>query len=97
IPTGNDLDCSESTCRPRLGFKPTSPQQAAGIRNEPPPSLAWAIGTTPAATRAAEPPDEAPVEKSRFQGFRAGAPWAGSVVALKPNSGSLLLPRVINP
>ena len=33
--------------RPRLGFRPTSPQQAAGIRIEPPPSLPWATGTMP--------------------------------------------------
>jgi hypothetical protein len=29
---------------------------------EPPPSLAWAIGTTPLATRAALPPLDAPAE-----------------------------------
>ena len=42
--------------RPRLGLSPTSPQQAAGMRIEPPPSLPWATGTIPAATAAAEPP-----------------------------------------
>ena len=39
---------------------PSTPQQAAGIRIEPPPSLAWAMGTTPAATKAPEPDEEAP-------------------------------------
>ena len=51
-----------STMRPRVALRPTSPQAAAGMRMEPPPSLACAIGTTPAATRAADPPDDAPVE-----------------------------------
>ena len=46
--------------RPRLGLRPTSPQQAAGMRIEPPPSLPWASGTIPAATAAAEPPEEPP-------------------------------------
>ena len=31
--------------RARLGFKPTSPQFAAGMRIEPPPSLAWPTAT----------------------------------------------------
>ena len=49
-----------SDTRPRAGLSPTSPQQAAGIRIEPPPSLPCAIGTIPAATAAAEPPLEPP-------------------------------------
>ena len=40
-----------SEIRPRCGFSPTSPQQAAGMRVEPPPSLAWAIGTMPGGDR----------------------------------------------
>ena len=46
--------------RSRVGLNPTRPQQAAGIRIEPPPSLACAIGRAPAATSAADPPDDAP-------------------------------------
>ena len=46
--------------RPRLGLRPTRPQQAAGMRIEPPPSLPCATGTMPAATAAAEPPEEPP-------------------------------------
>ena len=46
--------------RPRVGLSPTSPQQAAGMRIEPPPSLPCAIGTMPAATAAAAPPEEPP-------------------------------------
>jgi hypothetical protein len=36
------------------GFRPTRPLHAAGMGIDPPPSLACAIGTTPAATNAAE-------------------------------------------
>src|SRR3546814_13622717 len=43
--------------RPRLGLKPNTPQQEAGTRNDPPPSLPWAKGTTRAAPRAAAPPN----------------------------------------
>ena len=58
--------------RARVAFSPTSPQQEAGIRIEPPPSLAWPIATIPDATAAAEPPLDPPVEWSVFQGLRAG-------------------------
>ncbi len=61
---------SETRCR--VGFSPTRPQLEAGMRIEPPPSLAWAIGTIPAATAAAEPPLEPPGERSVFQGLRLG-------------------------
>jgi hypothetical protein len=43
-------------CPARLGFKPTTPQQVAGILSEPAPSLPCARGTAPAATSAAAPP-----------------------------------------
>jgi len=36
--------------RPRVGFRPTIPQQLAGIRIEPPPSEPSATGASPAAT-----------------------------------------------
>ena len=62
-----------SLIRCRLGLRPTRPQLEAGMRIEPPPSLAWAIGTMPAATAAPEPPLEPPVERSRSQGLRVGA------------------------
>ena len=55
--------------RPRLGFKPNKPQYDAGIRIDPPPSPAPAIGTIPAATAEAEPPDEPPLLCFKFQGL----------------------------
>ena len=48
--------------RPRVGLSPKSPQQLAGIRIEPPPSEALAIGTMPLATAAAAPPLDPPGE-----------------------------------
>src|SRR5690606_22497067 len=54
--------------RPRLGFSPTSPHAAAGMRIEPPPSLPWAIGTIPAATAAPAPPEDPPAERSGSHG-----------------------------
>jgi hypothetical protein len=82
---------------PRLGFSPNNPHSDAGIRIDPPPSLACAIGTIPAATAAAEPPLDPPVECLRFQGLWL-APYAtGSVVTVAPNSGVLVFPKFTSP
>jgi hypothetical protein len=43
--------------RPRVGFIPTRPHAAAGIRIDPPPSDPVAQGTIPAATAARRHPD----------------------------------------
>ena len=56
----------------RCAFRPTSPQQAAGMRSEPPPSLPCAIGTIPDATAAAAPPEEPPGVRAVSHGLRAG-------------------------
>src|SRR5690349_785315 len=82
---------------PRPGFSPTSPQQAAGIRVEPPPSLAPAHGTIPAATAAADPPDEPPGVRVRSHGLRAGPHVVDSLIAFAPNSGRLVLPKITRP
>src|SRR5690625_2265196 len=62
--TGIVVALADLAIRPRVALSPTSPQAAAGIRIEPPPSLPCAIGTTPAATSAAAPPDDAPGENA---------------------------------
>src|SRR5262245_13489984 len=54
-----------SVVRAYDGFSPTRPQNDAGIRIEPPMSLAWAAGTSPDATAAAEPPLDPAVERLR--------------------------------
>lgn len=83
--------------RARVGFRPTSAHSDAGMRIDPPPSLAWATGTIPAATAAAEPPLEPPAECPGFHGLRVGRWAAGSVVMVVPNSGTLVRPRKTNP
>src|SRR3989304_4234017 len=64
--------------RPRVGLRPTTPQQEAGMRMEPPPSPPWAMGTMPAATAAAEPPLEPPAVRPLSQGLRVGPNRRGS-------------------
>ena len=83
--------------RPRWGLSPTSPQQAAGMRMEPPPSLAWAIGTAPEDTAPAAPPDDPPVVRSGSHGLRAGPNRRGSVTGRMPNSGVWVLPTITKP
>ena len=46
------------------------PQNDAGIRMEPPPSVPTASGPSPAATAAPAPPLDPPGVSSRFHGFR---------------------------
>ena len=42
------------------------------MRIDPPPSFAWAMGTMPAATAAALPPEEPPGVRDGSHGLRAG-------------------------
>jgi hypothetical protein len=83
--------------RPRLAFSPNSPQREAGIRIEPPPSVACAIGRIPADTAAAAPPDEPPGDLLRSQGLQVGPFASGSVVQTSPSSGVLVRPNVTRP
>ncbi len=64
---------------------------------EPPPSLAPAQGTIPAATAAAEPPEDPPGLWSVSQGFRVAPYSSGSVMPFAPNSGVLVLPKTTSP
>src|ERR1700688_4557143 len=56
--------------RPKVGLWPTTPQNDAGMRTEPPPSVPSAIGVIPAATDAPAPPLEPPGVRDRFHGLR---------------------------
>ena len=86
-----------SGCRPRLGLNPTSPVTAAGIRMDPPPSFACAIGSAPAATSDAEPPDEPPLVRSVSHGLRVTSPPWRSVAAVQPNGGMAVVPIGLSP
>src|ERR1700733_1599062 len=83
-----------SGLRARVGFSPNTPEAEAGMRIEPPPSLAWGAGTRPAAPA---PPEEPPEECARFHGFRVGPNSRGSVVGSNPNSGLEVLPKIVTP
>ena len=83
--------------RPWEGFNPTSPEHEAGIRIEPPPSLAWAIGTMPEATAAAAPPEDPPGVREVSHGLRVGPKAIGSVTGRVPSSGLEVRPRVTSP
>ena len=67
------------------------------MRVEPPPSLPCAIGTMPAATAAAEPPDEPPGVRSRSYGLRVIPKRRGRVTGRIPHSGSVVVPTMTNP
>ena len=54
---------------PNVGFSPSVPQNAAGIRIDPPWSPPNEMSTSPAATAAPEPDDEPPVTCSRLCGL----------------------------
>src|SRR5918998_6068190 len=83
--------------RPNDGLNPKMPQNAAGMRIEPAPSLPWARGPRPAATAAAAPPLEPPGVFWRFHGLRVAPKTRLSVSGLQPNSGVLVLPSRIAP
>ena len=67
------------------------------MRIEPPPSLASASGTMPAATAAAAPPLDPPVLRARSHGLRHAPSASDSVEGSSPNSGVLVLPSTIRP
>src|SRR5689334_16911458 len=83
--------------RARVGFSPNTPQAEAGIRIDPPPSLACATGRMRAATAAPAPPEEPPDECATFHGFLVGPCSRDSVVGISPNSGLALLPKMASP
>ena len=61
--------------RPYVGSTPTTPQNAAGWRMDPPVSVPSVATAKPAATAAAEPPLEPPGTRSSARGLRTG-PYA---------------------
>jgi len=81
----SELDNPGASVRPRLGLKPNTPQAEAGMRIEPPPSLACASATSPAATAAALPPDEPPGDEDKLQGLWVAPSSKVSVLANKPS------------
>src|SRR5919202_4207259 len=68
------------------------PHSAAGWRIEPPVSVPIAHGALPAATAAAEPPDEPPGTRERSHGLSVGPYAEFSVEEPIANSSWLVLP-----
>ena len=72
-------------------MNPTTPQQAAGWRIEPPVSEPKPPGTNRAATAAALPPEEPPGIRSRSQGLRVT--WLALFSVEEPIANSSMLAR----
>ena len=83
--------------RPGLGRRPTTLQKFAGLRRDPPRSLPSARDTSRAASAAAAPPLLPPALRLRSQGLRVAPKTGLTVCEPAPNSGTLVLPRLIAP
>ena len=86
-----------SGTRPRWGLSPKRPQNAAGMRIEPPPSVARPTAARPAATAAPLPPLEPPGDREVFHGLRVGPQPSLSVKPQIASSGSVVLPITTAP
>src|ERR671912_2371858 len=83
--------------RPNDCLNPKMPQNAAGMRIDPAPSLPWARGPRPAATAAAAPPLDPPGDFSRFQGLNDGPNTRFPESPFQPSSGVLVFPSMTAP
>src|SRR5215211_2519633 len=83
--------------RPNDCLNPKMPQNAAGMRIEPAPSLPCASGPRPAATAAAAPPLDPPGVFSSFQGLYEGPNTRFPESPFQPNSGVLVFPNMTAP
>ena len=83
--------------RPQVVFRPAIPQQAAGIRMEPPVSVPRATSASPAATATADPLDDPPGSRRGSAGF-TGVPDHGlTPLADQHSSARLVLPTIRAP
>jgi len=83
--------------RPQVVFRPTTPQQAAGIRTEPPVSVPSATSASPTATATAEPLDEPPGTRRASSGL-VGIPDQAFVPSADQHSSvKLVLPTIWAP
>ncbi len=83
--------------RPGDGRMPTTLQNDAGLRNEPPVSLPSAIGTMHVASATAAPPLDPPQVFDGSYGLRVAPNTRLNVCDPAPNSGVFVLPIVIAP
>src|SRR5271166_5199875 len=78
-------------------LNPTTPQHAAGNRQDPIASVSRVTKHMPLATAAADPLDEPPAMKSRFQGFLTGPKQLSSPVVPIPSACMFVFPMTIAP
>src|ERR1700736_3589206 len=83
--------------RPIEGLKPTTLQNAAGLRREPPVSEPLATGTIPQANATAAPPEDPPQVFVKSQGLCVAPKTLLNVCEPAPNSGVLVFPTMIAP
>src|SRR6185437_784828 len=82
---------------PGEGRNPTIPQNAAGLRNDPPVSDPVHIGAIPVASATADPPEDPAQDFVVSNGLAVTPYTALRVLAPAPNSGVLVLPITIAP
>src|SRR5262245_34275942 len=92
-----DQDVDSLTTRPGDVRNPTTLQNAAGFRSDPPVSLPSAIGTMPQASATPAPPLLPPHVLVTSYGLRVGPNTRLNVCDPAPNSGVFVLPHVIAP
>src|SRR5262245_15655674 len=83
--------------RPGEGRKPTTPQNAAGMRRLPPVSEPVQVGSIEVASATADPPDEPPQMRAGSKGLPVGPQTGLLVLAPAPNSGTFVLPTTMAP
>ena len=89
--------CPSDEMRPAVGFRPTTPQNADGMRMLPAMSAPSPSGEPPAAISAPSPPELPPADRSRRHGFRV-RPLMGLFVSIEPlMSEQLDLPSTMAP
>ena len=78
---------------PKVGFSPKTPQNAAGMRIEPPASVPTASGQIPAQQRNGAAAAAAAGVRYKFHGLRVTPESGESVSGFQPNSGVVVLPK----
>src|SRR6476646_4512655 len=83
--------------RPYVGVTPTTPQNEAGCRIDPPVSEPREATAVPCATTAADPPLDPPGTRSGATGLRTGPNAEFSFDDPIANSSQLVFPRITPP
>ena len=98
-PTWSPTGCRAATPAPgpARAACPTTPQNDAGLRSEPPMSEPSASGTMPAASAHAAPPLDPPAEREGSTGLRVTPKTVLKVWEPAANSGTLVLPTKTAP